>query len=386
MNQSDTFCVLPFVAMHVSAQGGLRPCCMYDYQAITYKFGDFPAWRDQGLAELKRNLLAGVKDPRCGVCWQHEEAGAPSHRQRHNKIFHRDLVEILQDSTGSRDLRMVHLDFDNLCNLKCIMCSPLFSSSIQTEIWANQEAWQLFQPVFVKETQPWHEHPLFERLMQQMDSVEEIFITGGEPLMNPGTLRMLDTVDLSRKTLTVTTNGTHVNDRVMDLLSRAGQLHVMISLEGVGAHNDYVRYGSDWNEIQKNITRLQTLTNWKYDGIGINHTLQVTSAWALPDLVQWCLERRLGMTINPLVNPRQLNCTGMQDAWRHHLIDRLVVLSDSDLAQDSKTLPWIQSTVHYLRQLQYDPVIGKKFLDYMIMLDGIRGTDFHATFSQSFLN
>lgn len=380
MNPSPTFCVLPFVAMHVSAPGGLRPCCMFDYQAITHEFKDFPAWREQGLAELKKNLISGVQDPRCGVCWQHEKSGAPSHRLRHNEIFHEDLVEILKDPEGTRPFRMLHLDFDNLCNLKCIMCTPMFSSSLQTEIWANRDRWEPFQPYMQRPPVPWHEHELFDQLIGQMHSVQEIFITGGEPLMNPGTLRMLELVDLSNKTLTVTTNGTHVNSRILDLLSRAGKLHVMISLEGVGAQNDYVRSGSDWKDITENITKLQSLTNWKYDGIGVNHTLQITSAWTLPALITWCMEREIGMSINPLINPRHLHCSGMKDQWRDRLIGDLTALAQHQLARSSKTLPWIHSTVHYLDQLQHDPAVTERFLSYVAMLDSIRGTDFHRTF------
>lgn len=380
MNPSPTFCVLPFVAMHVSAPGGLRPCCMFDYQAITHEFRDFPSWREKGLDELKKNLISGVQDPRCGVCWQHEAAGAPSHRQRHNEIFHQDLVEILTDPDSTRPFRMLHLDFDNLCNLKCIMCTPMFSSSLQTEIWANRDRWEPFQPYMERPPAPWHEHELFDRLIEQMHSVQEIFITGGEPLMNPGTLRMLELVDLSNKTLTVTTNGTHVNSKILDLLSRAGQLHVMISLEGVGAQNDYVRSGSNWTQITENITKLQSLTNWKYDGIGVNHTLQITSAWTLPALITWCMEREIGMSINPLINPRHLHCAGMQDHWRDRLIADLTALTLHRSASDSKTLPWIHSTLHYLNHLRHDPAVTQRFLSYVAMLDSIRGTDFHSTF------
>lgn len=378
MNQSDTFCVLPFVAMHVSAPGGLRPCCMYDYQSITHDFGQYPQWRDQGLSDLKHNLLNGVRDPRCQVCWQHEDSGAPSHRQRHNDLFPAHLQVVLADPTRSHELRMLHLDFDNLCNLRCIMCTPMFSSSLQTEIWANRAQWEPWQPYNARPTTPWHEHALFDQLIQHMHTVEEIFITGGEPLMNPGTLRMLETVDLSRKTLTVTTNGTQVNDKIMHLLSRAGQLHVMISLEGIGAHNDYVRTGSDWHQIQANIARLRTLGNFKYQDVGVNHTLQMTSAWTLVPLVGWCLDQGIGMTINPLINPKQLHVAGMPDSWRERLIQQLSDLEPK--AQHSKTLPWIQSTIHYLRSVTHDPAVTERFYAFVSMLDSTRGTNFGEIF------
>lgn len=382
MNQHPTFCVLPFVAMNVTPLGGLRPCCMLDYQSITHSFADWPSYRTAGLDDLRNNLLHGIKDPRCQVCWQHEDAGAPSHRQRHNEIFHDDLERILRDPSKAADqpLKMLHLDFDNLCNLRCIMCSPMFSSSIQTEIWANQDQWAPFQPYEMRTTPPWHEHPLFDQLLQKMSTVEEIFITGGEPLMNPGTLRMLQSIDLSNKTLTVTTNGTFMNDSILRLLSHARHLHVMISLEGIGAHNDYIRYGSDWKTIQENIQRLQTLTNWKYDGIGVNHTLQITSAWALPCLIDWCLDRSIGMTINPLVNPRRLHVSGLQDDTRLALIDRLKCFVADERALQSKTLPWIHSTIKYLQGVTHDQVVATQFEAYVKMLDHIRKTNFELVF------
>jgi MoaA/NifB/PqqE/SkfB family radical SAM enzyme len=355
---------------------------MLDYQSITHSFADWPSYRAVGLDDLRNNLLHGVRDTRCQVCWQHEDAGAPSHRQRHNEIFHDDLERILRDPSKAADqpLKMLHLDFDNLCNLRCIMCSPMFSSSIQTEIWANQDQWAPFHPYEARMIQPWHEHPLFDRLLEQMSTVEEIFITGGEPLMNPGTLRMLDSVDLSRKTLTVTTNATVMNDRILDLLSRARYLHVMVSLEGTGAHNDYIRFGSDWRDIVRNINRLKTLKNFKYPTMGINHTLQITSAWTLIDLITWCREQDLSMTINPLVNPKRLRAAGMPDQWRQNLLNRLVGLADDFDPNDRKILPWVKSTISYLEQIEEDSEITKMFWAYVSMLDQLRGTNFRDTF------
>lgn len=382
MNASDTVCVLPFVAMHVNPLGGLRPCCMFDNQAIENYFSDYPAWRERGLADLKHNLLEGRRDPRCQVCWQQEDSGAPSHRQRHNDIYPQDVDTIMNSTDGAANLplRMLHLDFDNLCNLRCIMCSPSLSSSLQTEIAGNREAWQMWQPDIMRVSQPWHESERFNQLLEEMHTVEEIFVTGGEPLMNPGLLRMLDTVDMSQKILTVTTNGTRVNDHIMELLSRPRAIHVMISLEGVGAHNDYIRAGSDWNLIQNNIKRLRTLTNWRYDGLGINHTLQITSAWTLPGLIRWCLEMGLDLTINPLINPSQLHVSGMRDQWRLALIEQLREIQDGFVVNGSKSRPWIDSTIRYLEQIRHDPAVTARFFAYVDMLDQLRSTDFHKTF------
>lgn len=239
----------------------------------------------------------------------------------------------------------------------------------------------MWQPDIMRPSQPWHESARYDQLLEEMHTVEEIFVTGGEPLMNPGLLRMLDTVDMSQKILTVTTNGTRVNDHIMELLSRPRAIHIMISLEGVGAHNDYIRAGSDWNLIQSNIERLQTLTNWRYDGLGINHTLQITSAWTLPGLIEWCLARDLGFTINPLINPSQLHVSGMRDEWRLGLIKQLCKLLERPSGKTSKSHPWIESTIKYLEQIRHDPAVTDRFFAYVDMLDQLRATDFRKTFT-----
>lgn len=238
----------------------------------------------------------------------------------------------------------------------------------------------MWQPDIMRPSQPWHESARYDQLLEEMHTVEEIFVTGGEPLMNPGLLRMLDTVDMSQKILTVTTNGTRVNDHIMELLSRPRAIHIMISLEGVGAHNDYIRAGSDWDLIQHNISRLQTLTNWRYDGLGINHTLQITSAWTLPGLIEWCLDKDLSLTINPLINPSQLHVSGMRDEWRMYLLDQLREIRARPKIKASKSWPWIDSTIHYLEHIRHDPAVTAKFFAYMDMLDQLRATDFRRTF------
>jgi sulfatase maturation enzyme AslB (radical SAM superfamily) len=64
------------------------------------------------------------------------------------------------------------------------------------------------------------------------------------------------------------TNATLLKDSVYDLLSKFKQLDVMVSIEGIGGHNDYVRYGSKWEIIDANIQRLNTLNNIEYFNIG----------------------------------------------------------------------------------------------------------------------
>lgn len=382
-NIPDTFCVLPWVGMNVHIDGGLAPCCYQSHNDVTHRFDHYPQWRGQGLHSLKQNLSQGLRDDRCSRCWKLEDDGVKSYRQNWNDAYEDQLQSIYGTPIDQlHDLRFLHLDFDNYCNLKCIMCHPTVSSSIETEYRQNQQAYEPFvgRPNLL--TKPWHDTEMFDRLLSSMSLVQDLILTGGEPLINPGVLRLLKHMDLRKVNLIVTTNATVIRQEVYDILSSAKTCNIVVSLEGIGQHNEYLRAGTVWKRLESNIRWLSQRPNCPYEKMNINHTLQITSAWTLIPLLEWCMAQNYDFNINLLTFPPYLGLAGMPEAAKSQLIQELQAIKPRlwDHYQNTQILAWIDTSINDLARAIYDPAVNLKFRSYIEMLDSIRGTKFSDVF------
>ena len=120
---SETYCPLPFNHLYVSEKGEVKPCC------VSKGFKTKPNVNTQNLdtiynnkdfITLRQSLTSNKKPPICNVCWEQEAVNVKSHRLRH-----------LEENSNSIDTDTVEVQFEdidirfsNICNLKCVMCSP----------------------------------------------------------------------------------------------------------------------------------------------------------------------------------------------------------------------------------------------------------------------
>jgi glutamate-1-semialdehyde 2,1-aminomutase len=193
------------------------------------------------------------------------------------------------------------------------------------------------------------------------------------------TLEFLDLlVELGRTDvrLQFTTNFTRVSDRMIQRLTQFKNLELIISLEGVGAMNDYLRYPSQWAEIEHNVQRVraQGLVRVAH----IHHVLQHTSAYALPALVEWCQENLMRLTLtyvqgNPCLTPESIPPADLA---------AFVVWARAK----NPGLRWthqIKTAVARLATTQFDPGLHQQFRQYVQALDQSRGTCYDDVFRPS---
>lgn len=383
VNQS-TFCILPFVGMNVHLNGGLAPCCYMDHMDVTHRFKDHEQWRSEGLRQLKHDLSTGIRNNVCRRCWSLEDAGVVSYRMNANEKFHGHpawYTNVNNPSWDEKiyDIEYLHLDFDSYCNLRCIMCHPVTSSSIEAEYLKNEKSYIPFVGYTEFSKEKWHESDQFKELLPRLSKIKYLFLTGGEPLINPRVINLIKQLpNLSDLNLAVTTNASLIKEDVWKLMSQVGSMVVTASLEGVGEHNDYLRYGSDWSTVKENIKRLKSLPNLKYHGITINHVLQFTSQWSLVPLIEFCNEEKLFINISKLVDPYYLSIAGLSENEKNEFIKSLDRIKFKSF-QSTEGGVWINNTIRDLKNTAFDPAVRKKFKEYVDMLDSIRGTNFIKT-------
>lgn len=263
-------------------RNGVFPCCRADASLF-----EFDGNLDQVLAhpayvELRQQMMQGVHLPACSKCLKEEQAGQKSWRLKHNERHGTDC---------SVELRDVEIAFDNICNLRCVGCNPLWSSE-----WAKHET-PTARPKDVVFSTP---------TLKGGRGVQWIKFLGGEPLMTRRHIDFLQSADRERLNVKYVTNGTHpLTKQCIDLLQECASVEFNVSIDGFGELNERIRPGrnAEWWRVEQFVDRLQTL-GWKTAIQTVVHRLNI---WHLKPLEKWIHDRNLEWDVRILHNPQHLS-------------------------------------------------------------------------------
>tara|TARA_B100000683_G_scaffold266382_1_gene298545 strand:+ start:1236 stop:2480 length:1245 start_codon:yes stop_codon:yes gene_type:complete len=266
---NKTFCVYPWTHQMIDTNGAVKLCCVAEDPTVkdegrhmTVKDKNLSElWNDPYMQDVRRRMLEGkyVKD--CGQCYRKERRGEFSFRQRVNEgqQLH-DPQIVVKDLPHYLDIR-----FGNLCNLKCRMCTGMYSKKFGEELETiadKDEQFRLLAPDSAKSyTFDWYENPNFwEDLKNYMPFVKLIYLTGGEPTLVQGNYdflqQLIDKGFAENISLVFNTNVTNFQQRFLDTINQFKKVTLNLSIDGVEGVQEYIRYPSKWNHIQKNMNLL----------------------------------------------------------------------------------------------------------------------------------
>ena len=309
LKDSKTFCIYPWIHLHAYPTGEAYPCC---HGEMAHPVGNCHSntleeiYRDRPMAELRDNMLAEVKSPACNRCYEQEESGFFSGRKSANKHHGHHIKNI-----ASNDFKMTYWDirFSNLCNLRCRSCGHIFSSQ-----WYQDQAklaggdWAKKHTVlnYAGRTAT----DMWEQLIPHLDYVEQIYFAGGEPLMMAEHYNILDELERRGRfdvRLIYNTNFTQtkLKDReVFDYWKKFDSVAVGASLDGMGPHAEYIRKGTDWDQVERNRELMLEICP-KVD-FYVSPTLSIMNALHLPKFHKAWVNKGY-------IQPQDLNVNILQD-------------------------------------------------------------------------
>jgi organic radical activating enzyme len=337
----DTFCSAAWFGLRNEQFGQFRVCSKIDIECSNFDGITDHAW-PQHTAEqfvnsdyaqyVRKNLTQGQCLPECHRCWTSEKLGLPSARIVSNHTVTnnsgQDLSRTWVHSYMSRkqDYVQDHLiaadvKLTNTCNFACAMCNPADSSRIYA-VWAGNVQHPVVQlhleknPDYLDQVRASfvdkNNHQLLAELLTKRP--RHIKLLGGEPLLDQTVLNMLcESQHASTTRLSFVTNGS------VDLLATTQRLHnfqsvhYTVSLEGVGAVQDYLRRGSNWQQIAHNI---EQFCHKFPDHINIHVTVQALNLAHLPKLLDWCQARDLPITFGMVEDPAYLSVAAIPHQLR----------------------------------------------------------------------
>ena len=326
--------------------------------------------------EIKRQSYLKIpKDPQCKTCWEVEDHKGSSRRQAAIEWYSHHGIPF------DNQEQLVSLDWnsDNICNLACITCGPVFSSRWSSEI--GNHTWQ--------ESRRYDYSIRKNSVVDSLDfsAIQRVYFNGGEPFMSQDHIEILNRIDQQDRLpyceISYNTNGTQqISQDCLDLLRKARLVRISISIDAIGKEFNYIRWPGKWSKIEKFIQALQSLDfNVILD---ISCTVGVHNVFSLDKLINWhentCSHNKQGdpvslniQTVGPIshggkvLSLANISPTLAQSAitylkrikHRHNQIDYLIQCVSTSSGDDS---PWI----NYLDEL--DKKRCTRWQDYLPVL------------------
>lgn len=319
---SKTFCPLPWIHMATRPNGDVRVCCtanasgagvednktagLVKKDGIAMNLRDHTieeVWNSEHMRNTRLEMLNGEIPISCTKCFEEESKGVVSKRQWEtreweNKIDIESIVEKTQED-GSLEVDIPYFDLrlGNVCNLKCVMCSPHDSSS-----WIKD--WKLQQPNYknsiLASDQDWDQDfdytwykkgSFLESMMKQSHNIKQLYFAGGEPLMIPEHWNILRDLIASGAAkhikLRYNTNGHPPSKKkAVNYWNQFKEVIVNFSMDGTERVNNYIRYPSVWNDTLESF-RYITQEIDKNSQVNIACAVQALNALNITELAEW---------------------------------------------------------------------------------------------------
>jgi Radical SAM superfamily len=376
---STTGCQAAYHSICINQDGTLEPCCQYNAGnpiKFKYRYNAFERYIKNVPTKMHNDAKNGIEHAGCVKCYKEEQHGWTSLRQYLNEWYESTGQEQVSIDNPIYDLE---LRLGNFCNLKCIMCSPDQSSSIAAERHTHRERFIKIGARMPRAEMPyyWKEEE-FKQFAQTVltKNARRVNITGGEPFIIPEVVKFLDMLAprADNLTLVFNTNLTEVGDKLLTALKKFKSIRICISLEGTGAMNDYVRYPSRWADIESNIQLLKRELPQAI--LEINHVLQHTSVYALPDLIEFAKQHNMYLQITTISGYPHLTLDSVPG--EHLALFKTWIEASASIGEKQKSL-----VVGMIDSAKFDAGLYRKFKEYVDLLDSIRSTDYFSAFPQA---
>ena len=301
----DTLCSMLWNHQMIDGNGRVKPCCRFkSVQGLGKIDKDLAeTFNSDKMNNLRDEMLKGNRPKECERCWNEEDNGKLSLRQRYNRHSKLGIETI---STNEPKIEWLELAISNQCNLACRMCSSRFSHKLY------DEEIEYYGKAFSNEKRV--KMPI-ESIFPHVPNLKHLKITGGEPMITPDHWRLLDyiidTGHANHIYLNYSTNCTvYPKQRFIDRWQEFEYVELALSLDSINKEeNEYLRHGTKQEEVITNIERfveLQKETNLR---VIARPTITILNVYHLPETLEWLDNLNIKHNATHVEDPNHLSLT-----------------------------------------------------------------------------
>lgn len=431
----DSFCPEAWSQIEIDAEGDYKICCLANFDkdfgmaidengkvmnVMTHSIVEAmnSATHKQHRYEMSQN----IKPRRCRNCYDSEEATkglkefgyASKHgiskRQRVLNQTSRQNPEYVKVDQASEvtlpdgtlvNPKIVNLDlrFGNLCNQKCIMCSPQHSNQWYDDWVAigygapqynrdkgvykkgDAKTFEFFKDehgrIKMSGMEPWWETERWWTIFEEIaPNLRYIYFTGGEPLIVPSMQKCLDILiekgyakDMQ---LRYDTNLSVINQKVIDKWKHFKDVFLCISVDDTDERYNTIRYPGKFDRIENNIKHL------KENGINIHYIstcVGIASPYAVQRIYEFGKKYDITTNFRFLEGPDWLDIRNFPPEAKKEIIQNL-----KSYSTDPRYTKWAKGEIRLLEKYMdhSEEKHLKEFIRVMDILDKQRGTNWRT--------
>ena len=271
--------------------------------------------------KMRQMMQEGTRPKECEYCWKIEDMGKDadgnepvSDRTYKTVIYEDDDLNTIAtlDPQFDVNLKTLEIAFDRTCQLACSYCNPAFSSTWVKDIRTNggyqgikSDARGHFiddapyaEPFDQGEDNPYVD-AFWKWWPELSKELEEIRVTGGEPLMSPSIYKLFDwfkeTDDPNKHKMRLAINSNLMAkepllNKFIDATQYIEHFHVYTSCEAYGAQAEYIRDGLEWETWTKQFERFAS--EGRYEGVHMMMTINALCLDTICEFWDWTLSMK----------------------------------------------------------------------------------------------
>jgi MoaA/NifB/PqqE/SkfB family radical SAM enzyme len=380
MFHNDSFCGELWSQIEINTLGDYKICCLANYDddyglaidtngnvmnVLTHSIEE--AINSVTHKEHRLQLKENIKVSRCRNCYDQEYSSnlndpstdwGQSKRQRVNFITAKDIKEYvsvdtadkftLNDGTSTAKIVNLGLRLGNVCNQKCIMCSPEYSNQWYDD-WVNLYGYDktvLFsektkKQYFIEKDSHgrnridfpkwWDTDIWWERFDSIAPSLRHIYFSGGEPLVSSALDKILSKLienGYSKNIiLRFDTNLSVINSKIIDKFSNFKRIDFCVSLDEIDKRYELIRFPGKYSTLIENIKTV------KSKNMSINYLsscVGISSIYSMIRITELSETLSIPVTFRFLEAPSWLDLRNLPKSAKQEIIDTYNSLNHSE--------------------------------------------------------
>jgi uncharacterized protein (UPF0335 family) len=432
---SPSFCAAKWQQVTIHLQNGLTHSCHHPsphkIPLDEIKNNSSALHNTQFKKQQRKMMLEGQRPKECTYCWKVEDEGSGTLSDRvlkssedWAKPYISDIVSKPWDDNVTPSY--LEVSFGNVCNFKCSYCSPSVSSQWMSEIekygpypttdnFNNIEYIKKIGQMPIPNNQ---ENPYVDAFWDWWptiaNKIEHFRITGGEPLLNKNTYKILDyLIENPNPNLYFSINANmcppaDLLDQFIEKIKiihnekKVKKLKIFTSAEAHGSAAEYIRHGMDYSAWINNIERVfQEVPGITFGIMSTYNALSVTTyKQFLEDVVRlkkkyYNPEHHTSAPINvdiPYLRwPNHQNVFILTQDFAPLIKEQVDFMVANTETAENRMMPFTETETERMKRI-YEMFINgettnqhinrKNFKTFVDEHDRRRGTDFLGTFPE----
>lgn len=384
-------CILPWINFSTNTFGRPRTCGYADQQVVKnadvkLKGSSIEAeWNNSYFRKIRRDFLDNKWPENCKRCEYVESLNGHSKKIEENKYHfdnHKHLIDLTSED-GSVPYYPPNIDIrvGTICNLKCIHCGTGASSKWNEDKtmlnkYPNTEKYDIDNKWIEQDSFIW------DNIKENLQHTKKFNFLGGEPFANKQHNRFIEEISKTEQakeiTLHYVSNGTLLNEKIFEQLSKFQNVIIRLSLDVAGIPGEYFRFPLKWKIFEQKLLLMQQFAE-KYNSfdIGIQWTCSNISMFYLVETYDYILKNYPLIKFifcNHVEWPIHMSAQVLPNALKQIIVQKIqnyVFLKDAD------KVPFY---VNHMLEKDLWNQHGKVFIDYLNDLDLARNINWKESF------